>query len=133
MSNHHPIPDSESEAFWTSIADGKLMLRRCTECRRFHYYPRTNCPYCWGETEWVQASGEGVIFASTTVRRMGLPPFNKRVPYNLSIVELAEGPRMLTNVVGCPVQDAVIDAKVTFSPSQDEDRWMPTFRLAGRP
>ena len=132
MSAHLPIPDAESKPFWDAIGDGKLLLKYCLECGRPHYYPRTYCPYCWGETEWREASGRGVVFATTTVRRVGLPPFSQRVPYNLSIVELDEGPRMLTNIVGGDPEAIRIDMPVEFSPTLDETQWMPTFRLADR-
>ena len=128
--SHLPIVDAESQPFWDAIGDGKLLLKFCLDCGRAHYYPRTYCPYCWGETEWREASGRGVVFATTTVRRMGLPPFNTRVPYNLSIVELEEGPRMLTNVIDSPPEDVQIDMPVEFSPRLDDTQWMPTFRLA---
>jgi uncharacterized OB-fold protein len=127
---HHPIVDTESEPFWTALGEGQFLLKWCLSCGRPHYYPRTYCPFCWGETEWRPASGDGVVFATTTVRRVGLRPFNERVPYNLSVVELAEGPRLLTNVVGSPPEAVTIDAAVTFSPTLDDGQWMPTFRLA---
>jgi uncharacterized OB-fold protein len=127
---HLPIIDAESEPFWTALGEGTFLLKWCLECSRPHFYPRTYCPYCWGETEWRPASGEGIVFATTTVRRVGLKPFSSRVPYNLSIVELAEGPRLLTNVVGAQPEDVKIGAPVVLHPTFDEGQWMPTFALA---
>jgi uncharacterized OB-fold protein len=129
MSDHLPIVDAESEPFWTALGDGHFLLKWCQECGRPHYYPRTYCPFCWAETEWRPASGAGVVFATTVVRRVGLKPFSGRVPYNLSIVELAEGPRLLTNVIGSPPEQVKVGAPVVLSATLDDGQWMPTFRL----
>jgi uncharacterized protein len=131
MSGEHlPIVDAESDPFWTALGDGQLLLKWCLDCGRPHYYPRTFCPFCWGETEWRPGSGSGAVFATTIVRRVGLKPFSTRVPYNLAIIELAEGPRMLTNVIGSPPEEVEIGAAVTLSPTLDDGQWLPTFRLA---
>ena len=130
MREHLPIVDAESEPYWTALGEGKFLLKYCLDCGLPHFYPRTYCPFCWGETEWRESTGRGIVFASTTVRRVGLKPFSSRVPYNLAVVELDEGPRLLTNVIGCAPQDVAIGSAVELSPTFDEDMWMPTFRLA---
>ncbi len=67
-----------------------------------HHYPRQFCPYCWGEdVEWIPASGRATLYTWSVVHRNDLPPFGGRVPYVAAVVELAEGPRMMTEVVGC--------------------------------
>jgi uncharacterized OB-fold protein len=129
MTEHLPLIDAESAPFWGALGDGQFLLKWCLECGRPHYYPRTYCPTCWGETEWRAASGRGIVFATTVVRRFGLKPFTSRLPYNLSIVELAEGPRLLTNVVGGPPEAVTIGAAVVLRPTNDEGQWMPTFEL----
>jgi uncharacterized OB-fold protein len=131
MSGHLPVPDAETRPFWDALGNGRLLIKWCLECGRPHYFPRAFCPFCWSErTEWREASGDGVVFATTTVRQMGVEPFRSRVPYNVSIVELAEGPRMLTNVVGIDASEVRIGMEVRLSPERDGDAWLPLFRLA---
>jgi uncharacterized OB-fold protein len=125
-----PIPDAETEAFWRGLADGVFLLRWCLDCGRPHYYPRSFCPLCWSErVEWRPASGQGRVFATTVIRQMGLPPFDQRVPYNVALVELDEGPLVLTNVVGAPPESVVIGAAVELAAERHRDIALPLFRL----
>ena len=70
------------------------------------------------------------MFATTTIRAIGLEPFHSRVPYNLSIVELDEGPRMLTNIVGTDVEQVRIGLRVKLRAEIDDGFWMPRFAIA---
>lgn len=103
-----PIPSPDTEAFWQAAAEGRFTLRRCTACRRTHWYPRAVCPFCLGETAWEEASGEGVIYSYTVMRRAP-------EPYALAYVTLAEGPTMLTNLVGCDFDALRIGQKVKLA------------------
>jgi len=92
------VSDPTTEPFWKACSEGRLVVQRCRACGRHQFYPRPYCLACQGEVEWVEASGAGTIYALTTVRvpvQPELPP-----PYMVAIVELAEGPRLLTNIVG---------------------------------
>lgn len=128
--DHLPIVDTESAPFWEGLAEGKFLLKWCLECGLAHFYPREFCPHCWGATEWREASGHATVHATTTVRQMGFEPFRSNLPYNLAIVELAEGPKMLTSVVGCDPDDVHIGLAVEFVAEQDGDVWVPHFRPA---
>jgi uncharacterized OB-fold protein len=125
---HLPIIDQESERFWSALGEGTFLLKYCLDCGNPHFYPRVYCPRCWGDTEWRPASGRGTVFATTTVHQMAFEPFKSRAPYNLAIVELDEGPRLLTNVVGCDPKTVTIGMKVECLPELDDDVWMPHFR-----
>ena len=59
----------ESDAFYAAAEEGKFMIRRCTACKKAHWYPRAVCPFCFGSTEWEQASGEGTIYSFSTMLR----------------------------------------------------------------
>jgi uncharacterized OB-fold protein len=131
MTEHLPIVDGESAPFWESLAEQRLMLKWCTDCGRPHFYPRVFCPYCWSATEWRQAAGTGTVFATTTVRTIGLEPFHSRTPYNISIVELDEGPRMLTNVIDVDVDEVQIGLRVRLQAQLESGFWMPRFVPAG--
>ena len=125
-----PNPDHETQPFWDACKDGRLLLRHCNACGRDHYYPRPFCPKCWSEdVTWKEASGDGTLYTYSIVRVNDLPPFNERVPYVAAIVELDEGPRMMTNVEGVDFDDLEIGMplRVAFRVIS-EDVTIPVFR-----
>ncbi len=104
-----PMIEEESEPFWAALRDGKLLIKRCGACGRHHSYPRPFCPHCWSdEVEWVEASGEATLYTHSVVHRNDLPPFGPQVPYVAAVVDLAEGPRLMTRVVDCPHDELAI-------------------------
>ncbi|MEW2414304.1 Zn-ribbon domain-containing OB-fold protein [Streptomyces sp. NPDC046866] len=99
-----PDVDEFSRTYWDAAAEGRLLVRRCGACGRAHHYPREFCPFCWAGEEqvvWEQASGRAVLYTWSVIHRNDLPPFGTRVPYTAAVVDLAEGPRMMTEVVDC--------------------------------
>jgi uncharacterized OB-fold protein len=97
-----PEVDAFTRAYWEAAGRGELFLRRCGGCGRAHHYPREFCPYCWSEdVAWERASGRATLYTWSVVHRNDLPPFGSRTPYVAAVVDLAEGPRMMTEVVGC--------------------------------
>ena len=118
-----PQPDLETQPFWDATREGRLLIKRCNACRKTHFYPRPFCPHCWSQdVEWLDASGRATLYTWSVVRRNDLPPFHERVPYVAAIVDLAEGPRMMTNVVDCEFDrlemGMALDA--VFHPTSDE-------------
>jgi uncharacterized OB-fold protein len=98
-----PEVDPFTRPYWDAAAEGRLLIRHCAACDRVHHYPREFCPYCWSEdVTWRPASGRATLYTWSVVHRNDLPPFGDRVPYVAAVVDLAEGPRMMTEVVGCP-------------------------------
>ena len=98
-----PEADAFSSTYWEAAAEGRLLIRRCRAagCGVAHHYPREFCPRCWSEdVVWEQASGRATLYTWSVVHRNDLPPFDRRVPYVAAVVELEEGPRMMTGVVG---------------------------------
>ncbi|MEU9225979.1 OB-fold domain-containing protein [Streptomyces massasporeus] len=96
-----PEPDAFTRTYWDAAAEGRLLIRRCGDCGRAHHYPREFCPHCWSEdVTWETASGRATLYTWSVVHRNDLPPFSDRVPYVAAVVELAEGPRMMTEIVG---------------------------------
>jgi len=96
-----PARTPENDRFWNATADGHLLLAQCDECATVIWYPRALCQTCGSPSvSWIEASGQGVVYSFTVVHRNS-GPFGGAVPYVLAYVELAEGPRVLTNVVGC--------------------------------
>ncbi|MFD8382943.1 Zn-ribbon domain-containing OB-fold protein [Streptomyces sp. NPDC059679] len=101
-----PEIDDFTRPYWDAAAQGQLLIRRCTDCGQAHHYPREFCPWCWSESVvWERASGRATLYTWSVVHRNDLPPFGARVPYTAAVVELAEGPRMMTELVGCAGPD----------------------------
>jgi hypothetical protein len=100
-----PLPriDEESRGFWEGLARHELGVQRCRACGTVRFYPRAVCPACLsGDTEWRRASGRGTVYSFTVTRQNQAPGFREEVPYVLAVVELEEGVRLMTNIVGCP-------------------------------
>ncbi len=97
-----PAPDDETQPFWDAAREGQLLIKRCADCGRAHFYPRPFCPFCWSSAvSWEAASGQAALYTWSVVHHNDLPPFSERIPYVAAVVDLAEGPRMMTNVVDC--------------------------------
>ncbi|WP_329598229.1 Zn-ribbon domain-containing OB-fold protein [Streptomyces pseudovenezuelae] len=97
-----PETDAFTRTYWDAAAAGRLLLRRCASCARTHHYPREFCPHCWSESvAWEPASGRATLYTWSVVHRNDLPPFKDRTPYVAAVVDLAEGPRMMTEIVDC--------------------------------
>ncbi|MGV9602355.1 Zn-ribbon domain-containing OB-fold protein [Streptomyces sp. NPDC003631] len=95
-----PEADAFTRTYWDAAARGRLLIRRCAACGRAHHYPREFCPHCWSEdVVWEAASGRATLYTWSVVHRNDLPPFRDRTPYVAAVVDLAEGPRMMTEVV----------------------------------
>jgi uncharacterized OB-fold protein len=102
----------ESQPFWDGLAARQLRLQRCGDCDAVVWYPRGLCPRCGSlNLAWFTASGQGVVYSYTVVRRTA-GPFAAATPYVVAYVELAEGPRVLTNVVGCEPERVSIGQRV---------------------
>jgi uncharacterized OB-fold protein len=104
-----PLPrvDEESRGYWEALARHELYFQRCRSCGTKRFPPRAVCPACLSSsTEWVRATGKGTVYTFTVTHQNQAPGFRDELPYVFAIVELAEGVRVVTNVVGCP-PDAV--------------------------
>ena len=95
-----PMPTPESRPFWDAARRHELQLPYCRACGQYHYYPRAVCPHCLSnDLEWRRLSGRGRVHTFTLVHR-GAKGFPLPTPYVMAIVELEEGPRMMTNILG---------------------------------
>jgi hypothetical protein len=93
-----PTPSPETQRYWDGCKQHELWLPYCLACQAFFFYPRPFCPSCFGwEVEWRQASGHGTLYTYAIQYRPQAPGFEP--PYVTAIVQLDEGPRMLTNLV----------------------------------
>ena len=127
-----PTPDPDTQAFWDAARDRRLLIRRCNACGEAHFYPRPFCPSCWSDdVVWEDASGAATLYTWSVVRVNDLPPFHERVPYVAAVVDLAEGPRMMTNVVDCDPDALAVGMalEVTYREETPEIT-LPVFRPA---
>ena len=96
-----PVPDEISAPFFDGARQGKLMLQHCTACGEWSFPVRERCPHCFAaKLEWRQASGRGSLYTFTIMHQVMNPGFASAAPYNVAQVDLEEGVRMTTNVVG---------------------------------
>src|SRR6202020_272149 len=119
-----PTIDAASAPYWEAARRGQLLIAECAACGRVHHYPRPFCPHCWSEdVHPVQASGSGTLYTYSTVYVNDLAPFKERLPYVAAIVELAEGPRLMTTIEGGGPDDLLVGMPVTavFRPVDDAD------------
>ncbi|MFJ6697246.1 Zn-ribbon domain-containing OB-fold protein [Streptomyces sp. NPDC091272] len=118
MTGNAAVPDADAftRPYWAAAAEGRLLIRRCADCGRAHHYPREFCPYCWSEeVGWERASGRATLYTWSVVHRNDLPPFGDRVPYVAAVVDLAEGPRMMTEIVDCAEGELAVGAELEVS------------------
>jgi len=127
-----PLPalDNVSATFWSAAAEGRLLIQRCPQCGTRQFYPRAMCTTCGTETEWEEASGRGTVYTYTVIRQNGSQPFRSELPYVVAMIALEEGPRMMGNVTGCPIDQVVIGMAVqayiaTAEPGTGVPFWEP--------
>ncbi len=129
-----PEPTPETREFWNGCKAGELRLQRCTECDGGSYFPpRPFCPACGcREVEVYTASGQGVLWSY--VINMRPRPDMGTEPYAIAVVKLAEGPKMMTNITGCPQTPEALKLdmplKVKFEKQSDVIS-LPFFEPAG--
>ncbi|KPI19770.1 protein of unknown function DUF35 [Actinobacteria bacterium OK074] len=134
-----PEPDAFTRAYWDAAAESRLLIRRCGACGRAHHYPREFCPHCWSDdVSWQRASGRATLYTWSVVHRNDLPPFGERTPYVAAVVDLAEGPRMMTEIVadgdggGAPaVADLRAGAELKVAFRRAGELTVPVFRIEG--
>jgi uncharacterized OB-fold protein len=117
------VPDPESAEYWAGLRDGKLLVQRCVDCGTHQLYPRDRCLTCRGSVEWVEASGRGSVYSYTVIRQNYARPFRDWIPYVVALIDLEEGPRVMSNVVGVDPDDVHVGMAVRagrFDPVSDE-------------
>ncbi|HYK26964.1 MAG TPA: Zn-ribbon domain-containing OB-fold protein [Streptosporangiaceae bacterium] len=128
-----PEPTPETQPFWDGCARGELRLQRCLDCGNPYFYPRPVCPAC-GSTnvEWFTASGQATLY-SYVINHRPARGFENDGPYAIAVVQLAEGPRMMTNIVGIPntPEDLILDMELQVTFEQRGGINIPLFAPAG--
>jgi uncharacterized protein len=128
---HLPQPhrDADSVHYWAQAQCGKLVLRECAACGRRHFPPRFACPGCWSsQLRWIEASGDALVHTFTVMQRAPSPEWRSRVPYVVALVDLAEGPRMMANIVGTDALGVAIGERVVLCFEDRGGQCLPQFR-----
>lgn len=131
-----PLPTltDENRPFWQACKEGRLSMQQCGACAHIRFPISAVCPRCLSDAfDWRDLSGRGTVFSYVVFHQVYNKAFAGDVPYNVALVQLAEGPRMYSNVVGVPndhvkVGDAL---EVSFEPVTPEIT-IPRFRLAAK-
>jgi uncharacterized OB-fold protein len=127
-----PEPTPETQPFWDGCARGELLLQRCRDCGKPYFYPRPVCPACGStDVEWFRASGRATLY-SYVINHRPARGFEAEAPYAIAVVELAEGPRMMTNIVGVPntPEDLILDMELQVTFELRGDVTIPLFAPA---
>lgn len=124
-----PTPTSTSQRFWEAAREDVLAIQHCSNCDRHIFYPRNRCPHCWsGRLDWVTASGKARLATFSVIHKPGHPAFAEETPYVVALVDLAEGPRMLTNL-RVPIDLIQIGMQLIVGWEKREDFTLPVFRM----
>lgn len=116
-----PLPDLTGPAgqYWTALNDGQLCYQQCRSCAHAQLPPREECSVCLAaDLEMVPASGDAVLVSWIVYHRVYHPAFADQIPYNVGIVELAEGPRLTTNIVTARPERLYIGQQLRFRRGQ---------------
>lgn len=127
-----PTVNDVNRPFWEACARGELRLQRCGSCGRLRYPAAIVCPECLSaEAEWQAVSGRGKVFSFVVFHRAYHPAWEGRVPYNVALIELDEGPILLSNVVGVDNARLAVglDVRIAFE-RLDEALSIPVFAPA---
>jgi uncharacterized OB-fold protein len=127
-----PAPDADSADMWRGLRDGVLLLQHCGDCRHVQYYQQGMCRQCGSDNlSHRAASGRGRVHSFSVVHRAPGPAFRLDVPYAVLLVDLEEGPRMISTYVGGKPDDVTFDMNVMLVCEQiDESTTLPRFRRA---
>jgi uncharacterized protein len=135
---NRPLPEAtpETREFWDGARRHELRIQRCRSCGKAYFFPRPFCPHCSSkDVEWFTASGRGKLH-TYVINHRPPPGFRDAAPYVIAIVELEEGPRMMTNVIGVEPAPEYLPAdmplEVTWEHQQSDDVTLPLFRPAAR-
>jgi uncharacterized protein len=119
-----------SKPFWEAVARCEFILQKCGDCNKWVFYPRSLCPHCWGvHLEWKQATGNGRLKTWSIVHKPGHPSWTQVTPYVLGIVELEEGPSMLSHLRVNSQYPLEVGLPLRVCYQKCNDVWLPFFEI----
>ena len=124
-----PLPtllEPDTQPFWEATKNHELRYQVCDDCNKIVFYPRRHCPHCMGlNLSWKTSQGEGSVYTYTVIRQIAHPAFRERAPYIIAWIDLDEGFRMLSTIVG---DEITIGQRVRVTwDDQENDIYLPLF------
>ena len=131
MSRRLPVPNEDSGPFWDGCAAGRLQFQWCERCGELNWFPRRMCRNCHSDgLGWRAAPGTGTIYTFSVVHRAPGPEFAS--PYVLALIDVDDGPRMMSHVVAADPDQVRIGGAVAVEFERlSEAVALPVFRLSG--
>jgi len=126
-----PLPEADeaSSPFWVGAMEGRLVLMQCLECGEWRLPARQHCDTCLSDQfTWERASGKGTVRTFGVMHQKYHPGWAAVSPYNVTIVELEEGPRLPTNIVGIANEEIRVGMPVIVEWERHDDVALPKFR-----
>ena len=128
MELQRPLPrpiTPETQPYWDGLKEHKLMLPKCDDCGQPFFYPRIACPHCHSRhISWMQASGKGTLYSFEIAYRTLSPAFKVELPVILAMIELEEGPRMMSNLINIEADPKVVKCdmpvEVVYEPLNED-------------
>lgn len=117
-----PQPSIETQPFWAAVQERKLLMPRCDACGTVAFPPTVACRTCSATAfTWTEMSGNGTIYSFVVYHRVYHPAFAEKVPYVVAVIDLDEGPRIISNVVDVPIPEVTCDmpVRVVFAEQRD--------------
>lgn len=119
-----PANRALSKPFWEAAKRHELVMQRCNSCSNWIFYPREQCPVCFSQDlGWAPVSGRGRVYAFTIVHQPGNPAFGADAPYVFATIQLDEGVRMVSNVVGIDPHAVKVDMPVVATYDDVSPDW----------
>ena len=134
MATEKPLPqaNSDTQPFWDGCKEHELRFQKCMDCGHVRWPPSMICPECHAaQTEWITAGGKGAVYTYAVYHRAFHPAFKDDLPYVAAVVELEEGPHLLTNIIGCKPEAVRCDMSVEIAWEDVTDEFsLPKFKPA---
>ncbi len=128
-----PVINDDNRRFYEYTRNHELRMQKCQECGFIRFPPGILCPKCHSmKADWVQLSGRGQIYSFAIYRIAFHPEFQNKIPYAVAIIQLSEGPRLVSNVTGCKIDDIKIGMAVeVYFEELDKEISLPMFKPLG--
>ncbi len=128
-----PVPDADTKPFWDGCREHRLTFQKCGECGHVRWPPSIICPRCHSQNMlWISSSGRGTIYSYVVYHQTYHPAFKDKLPYVVAIVEMEEGPHLLSNITGSNHDELKCDLPVVVHwEDVTEEISLPKFKLLG--
>jgi len=134
MATEKPLPqvNPDTQPFWDGCKAHELRFQKCMDCGHVRWPPSMICPECHAaQAEWIAAGGKGAVYTYAVYHRAFHPAFKDDLPYVAAVVELEEGPHLLTNIIGCKPEAVRCDMPVVVAWEDVTDEFsLPKFKPA---